>query len=78
MQRTAALQSMTHTKAQMAQADNIYQQTLLQQKQGVASLTDVLQADTALREAQQNHLAAMVDYLKADLELKKYSGNLSK
>ena len=78
MQRTAALQSMTHTKAQIAQADNIYQQTLLQQKQGVASLTDVLQADTALREAQQNHLAAMVDYLKADLELKKYSGNLSK
>ncbi len=78
MQRTVALQSIDNTKAQIGQAENIYQQTLQQQKQGLASLTDVLQADTALREAQQNHLAAAVDYLKADLELKKSSGNLSK
>lgn len=77
-QRTVALQSISNTTAQIAQADNIYRQTLLQQQQGVASLADVLLADTALREAQQNHLSAVVDYLKADIELKKFTGSLIK
>lgn len=77
-QRTVALQSISNTTAQIAQADNIYRQTLLQQQQGVASLADVLLADTALREAQQNHLSAVVDYLKADTELKKFTGSLIK
>lgn len=77
-QRAVALQSIGNTTAQIAQADNIYRQTLLQQQQGVASLADVLLADTALREAQQNHLSAVVDYLKADTELKKFTGSLIK
>jgi OMF family outer membrane factor len=47
---------------------------VLQQKQGTATLTDVLLADNALREAQQNYLSAVVDYLKADLEIKKLTG----
>jgi len=34
-------------------------------------------ADNALREAQQAYLTSMVDYLKADLELKKLTGNIS-
>ena len=38
----------------------IYDQTVLQQKQGTASLTDVLLADNALREAQQNYLNALL------------------
>lgn len=59
------------TTAQIDLAKSVYEQTVLQQKQGTASLTDVLLADTALREAQQNYLSAVVDYLKADLELKK-------
>ena len=54
----------------------MYAQTFLQQKQGTASLTDVLLADSALREAQQNYLSALVEYLKADLELKRLSGLL--
>jgi OMF family outer membrane factor len=29
-----------------------------------------------LREAQQNYLSNIVEYLKADLELKKITGNL--
>jgi outer membrane protein TolC len=58
-------------------AQTIYEQTILQQKQGTASLTDVLLADNALREAQQTYLSAVIDYLKADLELKKLTGNIS-
>ena len=49
----------------------------MQQQQGTASLTDVLLADNALREAQQDYLSSLVDFLKADLELKKLTGNLA-
>jgi outer membrane protein TolC len=58
-------------------AQTIYEQTILQQKQGTASLTDVLLADNAFREAQQTYLT-IIDYLKADLELKKLTGNISR
>ena len=58
-------------KVKLLLAKTIYDQTVLQQKQGnKASLTDVLLADNALREAQQNYLNAVIDFLKADLELK--------
>jgi OMF family outer membrane factor len=50
----------------------------LQQKSGTASFTDVLLSDNALREAQQSNISAVIDYLKADLELKKLTGNISK
>jgi outer membrane protein TolC len=76
IQKDIAKQSITTTQLQISQAQTIYNQVLLQQKQGLATLTDVLLADTALREAQQNYVTAMVDYLKADLELKKATGNI--
>lgn len=63
--------------AQIDFAKTIYDKTVIQQKNGVASITDVLLADSTVREAQQNYLSAIVDYLKADLELKKISGNLN-
>ena len=61
---------------QIKLAQEVCNQTVLQQKQGVASLTDVLQTDNSLREAQQNYLSIVIDYLKADLELKKHSNQL--
>ena len=75
-QRTIAQQTVIVTENQIALAQSIYEQTILQQKQGTATLTDVLLADNALREAQQNYLSAVVDYLKADLELKKLTGTI--
>lgn len=76
-QRRAVTQkSITNSISQTELAKNIYDQTLLQQKMGTATLTDVLLADNALREAQQNQLSAIVEYLKADLELKKLTGNI--
>jgi OMF family outer membrane factor len=77
MQSSVAKTSVETTSEQIALAQTIYAQTILQQKQGTANLTDVLLADNALREAQQAYLSAVVDYLKADLELKKLTGNLS-
>jgi OMF family outer membrane factor len=75
--RMVAQSSVETTTKQIELAESVYGQTVLQQKQGVANLTEVLLADNALREAQQNYLSAVIDYLKADLELKKLSGNIS-
>lgn len=75
-QRNTAQQTIINTENQIALAQSIYEQTILQQKQGTATLTDVLLADNALREAQQNYLSTVVDYLKEDLELKKLTGTI--
>lgn len=75
-QRVITQRTVETTSAQITLAQSIYDQTLIQQKQGTASLTDTLLADNALREAQQNYLTAIIDYLKADLELKKLTGNI--
>lgn len=77
LQRMVAKKSVETTTEQIEHAKIIYEQTILQQKQGTASLTDVLLADNTLREAQQTYLTTIVDYLKADLELKKLTGNIS-
>ena len=70
------VKSIETTSEQVKLAQTIYEQTIFQQKQGTASLTDILLADNALRDAQQSNLSAIIDYLKADLELKKLSGKL--
>lgn len=75
-QRSVAQRSATTTLEQTKLAQSIYDETLLEQSQGLASLNDVILADNALREAQQQYLSAMVDYLKADLNLKKTTGSL--
>ncbi len=75
-QRTIAQQTVINSENQITLAQSIYEQTILQQKQGTATLTDVLLADNALREAQQNYLSAVIDYLKVNLELKKLAGTI--
>ncbi len=77
MQKEVAKKTVETTTEQIQLAQTIYEQTIIQQKQGTASLTDVLLADNALREAQQTYLSAVIEYLKADLELKKLTGNIS-
>jgi len=66
------------SKSQIEFAKSIYDNTILQQKQGLASVNDVLMSDNTLRDAQQNYLSAIIEYIKADLELKKLSGNILK
>ncbi len=76
-QKATAQRTVETTLLQIKLAQTVYEQTILQQKEGTATLTDVLLADNALREAQQTYLSVVIDYLKADLELKKLTGNLS-
>ncbi len=77
LQRNLAQRSIKTISNQLNLAQTIYEQTLLQQKYQTASLNDVLLSDNAMREVQQTYLSALVDYLKADLELKKLTGNIS-
>jgi OMF family outer membrane factor len=73
-----SLQNILNTQSQIALAQSVYDNTLLQHKQDVASLNDVLMADNNLRQSQQNYLQAVVAYLKADLDMKKLTGNIIK
>ena len=77
LQRKTAKITLETLTEQIQLAQIIYEQTIVQQKLGTATLTDILLADNSLREAQQTYLSAVIDYLKADLELKKFTGNIS-
>jgi OMF family outer membrane factor len=69
-------QTIENTSSQIDLAQTVYNEMVLQQKEGTANLTDILMADNALREAQQSYLSAVIETLKADLELKKLTGNI--
>jgi len=75
-QRAVAMITIENTTSRIKLAQSVYAQTLLQQKEGTANLTDVLLADNDIREAQQSYLLSIIEYLKADLELKKLTGNI--
>ncbi len=68
-------ESIKASESQIKFAQEIYDQTINQQKAGVASISDVIMADSALRQVQQDYLTAVVEYYKADLELKNVTGN---
>lgn len=76
LQKNTAQANIPAAQQQISLATSVYQQTLVQQQQGTATITDILLADNALREAQTNYLNALIDYLKADLEWKKASGSI--
>lgn len=76
LQLNLAQRSIKTISDQLNLAQTIYEQTLVQQKYQTASLNDVLLSDNALRDAQQTYLSSVVDFLKAELELKKSTGNI--
>ena len=78
MKKTTAILTVETSLLQIDMAKSIYEDTELQRQNELSTLNDVLMADTALREAQQNYLSAIIDYLKAELELKNLTGNTLK
>lgn len=76
-QKAVAQDGILTTEKQVDLASNIYQKTVLQHREGTASLSDILLADNELRSVQQDYLSAIIDYLKADLDLKKITGNFN-
>lgn len=76
MQYTLANRNIVTVHAQIELATKIYENTVLQNQQGVANITDLLLSDNALREAQQNYIVALVNLRRAELEYKRVTGNL--
>jgi OMF family outer membrane factor len=76
MQYDLAKSNIAAAQDHIGLAGRIYRNTVLQNQEGVASINDILLADNALREAQQNYLNALVELRKAELEYKRSTGNI--
>lgn len=75
-QYTLAIRNIKVARSQIELAKKVYFNTVLQNRQGIATITDVLLADSALREAQQGYIVAIVNLRRAELEYKRVTGNL--
>jgi outer membrane protein TolC len=60
----------------MGVAEKVYNQSFLEFKNGLVSLTDLLLADSSLKETQGNYLTSLVNYFLADTDLKKAKGSI--
>lgn len=70
------LSTLRSQKANRELAEKIYDDTRLQYQNGLASLTDVLNAETEMQQAQRNYLNALVKVRIAELDLDKAKGAL--
>jgi OMF family outer membrane factor len=71
-----ARRALGDSHSQLELAERIRKSTVLQHAQGVASITDLVLADQAHREAQQNSIDALIQLRKAQLELTRLNGAL--
>ena len=78
MDRETAKRMVELNSLQVDLAKSIYEKTELQRTNGLSSLSDVLMTDLTHREAQQNYLVSIINYLKADVQLKNLTGNTLK
>ncbi|GAB3975374.1 TolC family protein [Spirosoma terrae] len=69
-------QNLATTKSQVELAEKVYTQTQLQFKEGTVDITEVVQAENSLREAQNNYLTTLVNLRTAELDWKKATGSL--
>ncbi|RPD38461.1 TolC family protein [Chitinophaga barathri] len=77
--RLVLLNSLSTIKTQkenVSLADEVYASTQNNYNQGLASLTDLLNAETSLAEAQNSYNEALLQYKLAELDLIKSHGNL--
>ncbi|MEQ9442886.1 MAG: TolC family protein [Cyclobacteriaceae bacterium] len=58
-------------------AEELYEATSLSYKEGVAPLTELLDAETSLQESQSNYLSALLQMKVSELDLLKTSGQLA-
>ena len=63
-------------KEQLSLAEKLYDQTQLQFKEGLVTITDVIQSENSLKEAQNNYIVSIVKLLYAQLSWNKAAGKL--
>jgi outer membrane protein len=61
---------------QVRLAERVFAQTQLQVKEGTASITDLIQSENALREAQTNFSTAYIKFQMAQLDQRKAAGTI--
>ncbi|MGL2992736.1 TolC family protein [Flavobacterium sp. TSSA_36] len=71
-----SISTITNQKENMRLAEEILKNTNNNYQQGLASLTDLLDAENAATEAQNNYTAAILDYKLAEIKLVKSKGEL--
>ncbi len=77
MQWVSAQTSIDGVRKNMELAKEVLDVTQLQMEQGVATLSDYLNADYAHKEAQTNYITALLRVITARLEFEKAQGTLS-
>ncbi|THU31535.1 TolC family protein [Niastella caeni] len=68
--------TLNNQKENVALAEEVYTNTQNNYTQGLAPLTDLLDAENSLTTAQNNYSAALLDYRLAEIQLIKAQGNL--
>lgn len=73
-----SLEQFNTQKENITLAEEVYQQTEQRYKEGLSPITDLLNAETSLKEAQNNYLRSLLQINLAKLDLKKAEGSLIK
>lgn len=68
--------NLSTNRSQVTLAEKVYTQTQLQFKEGTIDITDLVQAENSLRDAQNNYLNTLVSLRSAELDWKKATGSL--
>jgi outer membrane protein TolC len=68
--------TLNNSKANEQLAEDVFRNTQNNYNNGLATLTDLLEAERALTEARNNHTAALLDYRVAEIQLIKAQGQL--
>lgn len=75
-QLLSAYNTITVNRQNLALAQEVYNNTNLQYKQGVAQLSDLLNVEMSMWTAQNNYMQSLLDFYIAELELNKANGTL--
>lgn len=71
-----AFTSMGNTKENLELAESVFQTTELEYNKGVGTLSDFLNAEYALKEAQSNYVRALLSFMSARLDYELSKGTL--
>lgn len=77
IQISNSLITLNNQQENMKLAEEVFTNTKNNYNQGLATLTDLLQAQSSLTEAQNNYSSSLLDYKLAELQLIKSKGQLT-
>lgn len=76
LQLQSSYNSLLSQKENLGMAEEVYNVTQKRFREGIASITEVMSAETSMREVQTNYLAALLQYKWSSLDLEYANGKL--